>query len=78
VPTNINLAGTIAGFYEDASHVLQGFLRFPNGTLTAFEAPGAGTGSYEGTEAFSVNPAGLITGTDFDANNVAHGFLLAP
>src|SRR5947209_6920721 len=32
------------------------------GTFTTFDAPGAGTGSHQGTRAFAINPAGAITG----------------
>ena len=32
------------------------------GTLTTFDAPGAGTGSGQGTFANDINPAGAITG----------------
>ena len=42
-----------------------------------FNARQAGTGNGDGTEAYSVNPAGEITGYYIDANNVSHGFLRA-
>jgi hypothetical protein len=48
------------------------------GTFTTFDAPGAGTASFQGTAAAAINPAGAITGQYFDANNVGHGFLRAP
>ncbi len=35
--------GEITGFYVDASGVGHGFLRTLGGTITTFEAPGAGT-----------------------------------
>jgi hypothetical protein len=47
-------------------------------TIITFDAPGAGTESFQGTFAFSINPAGAITGTYFDASYVGHGFLRAP
>jgi len=74
-PLAINPAGTITGFYADASNVYHGFLRAPDGTITAFEAPGAGT--FQGTLAYSINPGGAITGLYVDASNVDHGFLRA-
>jgi hypothetical protein len=46
-------------------------------TITTFDAPGAGTGFFEGTFANSMNPAGVITGFYTDTSSVAHGFLRA-
>ncbi len=46
--------------------------------IITFDAPGAGTGPYQGTEAIEINPEGAITGFYFDSNNVAHGFLREP
>ena len=70
----INLAGTIAGLYADASFVFHGFLRAPDGTITTFDAPGA----VNGTTPSGINPAGAIAGTYSDASFVGHGFLRAP
>ena len=67
------MAGTIAGFYLDASCVFHGFLRARDGTITTFDAPGA----VNGTSPSGINPAGAITGTYFDASFVGHGFLRA-
>ena len=47
-------------------------------SITTFDAPGAGTGSGQGTIAFCINPAGTITGFARDANNARHAFLRAP
>ena len=44
-------------------------------TFTTFDAPGAGTGSYQGTYPFAINPEGAITGLYVDASNMYHGFL---
>jgi probable HAF family extracellular repeat protein len=44
-------------------------------TITTFDAPGAGTGQYQGTFATTINPAGVIAGYYLDANNVYHGFV---
>jgi hypothetical protein len=46
--------------------------------IITFDAPGAGTGPYQGTEPIEINPEGAITGFYFDSNNVAHGFLRKP
>jgi hypothetical protein len=48
IPVCINPAGTIAGTYVDFSH---GFVRSPNGTVTAFEAPGSAP-----MEVIAINP----------------------
>ena len=79
----LNQWGAIAGIYSDANSVNHGFLRNPNGKFTTFDAPGAGTDSYEGTGCFSdcpvsLNDAGAITGIYIDANFVYHGYLRSP
>jgi hypothetical protein len=43
------------------------------GTFVTFDAPG----DVNGTSPSSINPAGAITGTYYDANHVGHGFLRA-
>src|SRR5207237_1242562 len=59
---NINPAGAIPGTYIDANGVSHGFLRAADGTITTFDAPGAGTGSGQGTFPFSNNPAAGSSG----------------
>src|SRR6478609_10058118 len=44
-------------------------------TITTFDAPGAGTGAFQGTYATNINPSGTIIGFSGDANNVRHGFV---
>jgi hypothetical protein len=68
----------ITGTYFDASNVAHGFLRFPHGGFTEFNAPGAGTGANQGTSPYGINPAGVITGFYVDSQNVYHGFLRIP
>jgi hypothetical protein len=75
-----NQLGAIAGIYIDANSVQHGFLSSPNGKFTTFDAPGAGTDSYEGTGCSSdcptsLNDWGAVTGTYIDANFVYHGYL---
>jgi len=75
-----NRWGAIAGTYTDAGNAFHGFLRGPEGKFIAFEAPGAGSGAYQGTGCFSdcpvsLNDRGEIAGSYFDSNNVQHGFL---
>ena len=77
-PTSINPAGAITGYSLDVNSVGHGFLRAKNGTITTFDAPGAGTtGSFPGTYAVGINPEGTIAGMYTDANNGSHGFLRA-
>jgi hypothetical protein len=59
----------------DANSVSHGFLRAPDGAITTFDAPGAGTGAFQGTEPLGINSKGAISGSYIDANNVGHGFL---
>src|SRR6266699_3442044 len=69
-------SGTSDGFLNSSNTPLIG----PQPTITTFDAPGAGTGPGQGTIVFSVdclNPAGAITATSLDANNVFHGVLRA-
>ena len=79
----LNQWGAIAGIYSDANSVNHGFVRSPDGKFTTFDAPGAGTGSYEGTGCFSdcpvsLNDWGAITGVYIDTNFVYHGYLRSP
>jgi len=81
--TGLNQFGAIAGIYIDANSVQHGFLRTPNGKFTTFDAPGAGTGSGQGTGcpsdcSVSLNDSGAITGTYIDANFNYHGYLRTP
>ena len=43
--------------------------------IITFDAPGAGTGAFQGTLPYGINPEGAIAGYYVDASNVAHGFL---
>lgn len=79
----LNQWGAIAGIYSDANSVNHGFVRSPDGKFTSFDAPDAGTDSYEGTGCFSdcnvsINDWGAITGVYIDANFVYHGYLRSP
>ena len=44
-------------------------------TVTTFDAPGAGTGAFQGTYAVNVAPSGTIIGFSRDTNNARHGFI---
>ena len=44
-------------------------------SITTFDAPGGGTGAFQGTYATNINPSGTIIGRIIDASNVRHGFI---
>src|SRR6266496_2195431 len=73
----LNPAGAIAGSSLDASDVYHGFLRAPDGTITTFDVPGAGTGPFQGTLPLGINEAGTIEGFYLDSSDVNHGFVRA-
>jgi hypothetical protein len=73
---SLNLEGSTAGIYIDASGVQHGFVRSPFGKITGFDPPGSIlTGVCEET---CLNAVGEITGGYYDANGVEHGFLREP
>ncbi|HMD17376.1 MAG TPA: choice-of-anchor D domain-containing protein [Terriglobales bacterium] len=76
---SINKAGIIAGFcvLAGSGNVAHGFVRAADGTVTLFDAPGAGTGKNEGTFPISINSGGVITGMVDDTKSVYHGFVRA-
>jgi hypothetical protein len=47
-------------------------------SIMTFNAPGAGTGSNQGTYALNITKAGEIAGEYVDGNNAAHGFVRRP
>ena len=71
----INPAGAITGSYMDQNGAVHGFVRAADGTIAKFDAPGAGTGSGQGTYVWAINPAGTVAGASQDNNNVYHGLL---
>ena len=44
-------------------------------TIRTIDAPGAGTGPGQGTNALDINACGTIIGFSRDANDVRHGFV---
>jgi len=74
----INSAGVIAGAYLDTSDVYHAYLRAPDGSFTIFDAPGAGTGSHQGTAFYAITAEGTLAGQYIDSNNVFHPFLREP
>src|SRR5439155_1545873 len=77
-PLSINAAGAVTGSYADVNDVKHGFLGSPEGSLTLFDAPGAGTKDGCGTVPLSIHPASAITGFYTDASFMSHGFLRSP
>jgi hypothetical protein len=45
--------------------------------IITFDAPGAGTGFFQGTQGFAISPQGTITGLCIDSGNVSHGYVRA-
>src|SRR5450755_827227 len=78
---NINLFGLIAGSYMDNSgnYVGHGLLRLPGGRLKGYEVPGAGNGSYQGTNcpgcSVGLNIFGTTAGYYLDSNYLEHIYL---
>jgi hypothetical protein len=71
-------AGEISGGFIDSKSVFHGYVRDPDGRITVFNVPGAGTGPFQGTIAGAINEANVSTGGWTDANNVGHGFVRTP
>jgi hypothetical protein len=67
---NLNPAAAISGTSFDANNVWHGFLRTADGTITTFDAPGAGTGAGQGTTNDGINQAGTIEGAYAGANTL--------
>jgi hypothetical protein len=80
VAVNGNSWGAVTGYYVDDSNLYHGFVRYPDGKITTFDAPGAGTltGSAQGTVAYSINLEGAIAGQYQDGSFIYHGFLRSP
>ena len=75
---NINAAGETAGEYFDNANVSHGFVRFRDSTFETFDAPGAGTGPYQGTFTSTIdglNSAGNVAGWYVDDANAYHGYV---
>jgi len=73
----INATAGIAGAYVAPKIVYYGFVRAPDGTISTFSAPDAGTEIYsaQGTQPTSINDSGEIAGIYIDSNNAPHGFV---
>jgi len=68
--------GAVVGSYLDNNNMWHAYLRAPDGTITEFDDPNAGTGG--GTGTLAINRSGEIWGWYFDPNIVFHGYLRSP
>jgi hypothetical protein len=78
-PQAINPAGVITGYYYDAGGIPHGFLRARDGTFPSFDPNGslAALGATQGSKAFGINSALVITGYWYDASGFIHCFMRA-
>jgi hypothetical protein len=80
IAVGVNSAGTVVGTYvtgsyTDGTSYYYGFAQTLDGTVTAINAPDAGTGNQDGTVAMGINASGAITGLFFAAKQVPFGFV---
>jgi len=76
--TGINEDGAITGYDNDGYNLFHGFVRSRHGTVTVFDAPGAGAGNFQGTLPMAINPEGIVAGYYRDSNSLPHAFLRIP
>src|SRR6202790_3659112 len=77
-PAQITNSSLTVVNYVDANGVNHGFVRNPDGRITTFDAPSAGTGAGEGTIPNGITDAGIVVGGVFDGSGVFHGFFGRP
>src|SRR5438309_1501874 len=65
----------LAGIFVCAALVGSTALAQNSPPVITFDAPGAGTGSYQGTIATAISAAGVIAGYYLDSNWGCHGFV---
>jgi probable HAF family extracellular repeat protein len=77
---NNNVFGAVTGYYFDAAFAAHGFVRAPGGTITEFDAPGAGAvaNQFQGTFPGSINARGAIAGYVQTSANLFHAFVRHP
>jgi hypothetical protein len=80
--SNINVFGIVTGGYNTdntGNFVHHGLIRSPQGKLTTYDDPNAGTGNYQGTGcpgcAVGFNDWGVTAGVYIDGNSVQHGYV---
>ena len=76
-PAAINLSGTVAGEFQDASFYLHGFVRAPNGTITTFDPTFCTAGSTAVIGSSAINNPGAVIGF-CTAGIIQVGFLRDP
>jgi hypothetical protein len=65
----------IVGTSTDGSNVYHGFV-YNGSSFKTIDAPGAGTGAFQGTQVLGINPGGTwLVGDYSDSGNVGHGFI---
>lgn len=70
IPTGVNDAGTVVGYYFDQNYHGHGFIWTGGNNFTSFDFQGAVEGTYPG----GINDAGIIVGAWYDAYGNEHGF----
>jgi hypothetical protein len=78
VGINSASSASVVGAYIDSKGAYHGFVRSGSGTITDFNAPGAGTGAGQGTNLAGlsgINTAGTITGPYVDSKGLFHGYI---
>ncbi len=70
----INSRGVTTGYVIDNGYGTHGFLRYPSGAITVFDAPGSDP-VVGGTYPLSINTRGTAVGVAIDTHAVVHGFL---
>ena len=76
--TCLSPQGAVTGFYFDSNDTVHGYVREPDGSVTEFDWPDAGTGAFQGGGGASINPQGAITGYVTTSNNDHHGYIRSP
>jgi hypothetical protein len=66
LPSGIDDAGNVIGYFTTSDFVYHGFIRDPSGSITVIDCPGAGNGQSEGTLLGSINSVGQIACTYWD------------
>lgn len=82
-PQAINALGEVTGYYGDSNAIFHGFVRHADGRISSFDFPTTCTKpatppedcAFEGTFPSALNVLGMIVGTYFGEDGVAHGFL---
>ena len=78
-PLSVNQRGEVAGYFDDATGFVHGFVRHADATFSVFEVPGATQGSGLGTFPASINDSGEVTGYFYTGSiGVQHGFVMSP